>query len=119
MKIDEFPPCTGGCIARATILYDPWHVSSPVREGVSVMADKVTEVTEFSPCTGGCIVPEPTKAPEPTVSSLYGRVYRNGLLRFRKSFCFLPVREGVSLKLELVGKQFKFPPCMGGCIVRL
>ena len=29
---------------------------------------------------------------------------------------FLPVREGVSLKLELVGKQFKFPPCMGGWI---
>ena len=91
----KFPPYMGGCIVAAQ-----WH---PTRNGVSSLYGKVYR-KEGIPST-------PTG-----VSSLYGRVYRTSDIRATTPPCFLPVREGVSLKLELVGKQFKFPPCMGGCI---
>ena len=109
----------------------------PVREGVSLLSVVASVVCWFPPCTGGCIISKlfgsaqrvsflpvregVSRTTQETgqgdcVSSLYGRVYRLDDLFAGIQYRFLPVREGVSLKLELVGKQFKFPPCMGGCI---
>ena len=89
----------------------------PVREGVSRISNPGTTARRFPPCTGGCIVDLIVKVDRMEASSLYGRVYRYLSCPRYDHQSFLPVREGVSLKLELVGKQFKFPPCMGGCIV--
>ena len=88
----------------------------PVREGVSYQSQPRRRNRQFPPCTGGCIGRIKCIYIDPPVSSLYGRVYHLKHTLDLFTWSFLPVREGVSLKLELVGKQFKFPPCMGGCI---
>ena len=93
-----FPPCMGGCINNLHRLLRP--------------------SLTFPPCMGGCIVPLQFLLLLIRVSSLYGRVYRT--VYAGSIFCagFLPVWEGVSLKVSLRRQLLKFPPYMGGCIRR-
>ena len=51
-----------------------------------------------------------------SVSSLYGRVYRNSCNINTLGKSFLPVWEGVSVSFNEFTHIIEFPPCMGGCI---
>ena len=73
---------------------------------------------EFPPCTGGCIEVTVENLQLIIVSSLHGRVYRTFPIRKFYSRCFLPVWEGVSSDRGVAASSIKFPPCMGGCIVK-
>ena len=65
---------------------------------------------------GGCIAGRTYAAYAERVSSLYGRVYRDGEQYIYLENGFLPVWEGVSKNDFFFYRSDMFPPCMGGCI---
>ena len=75
-----------------------WTTTSflPIREGVSLLKEKILKQEWFPPYTGGCIGTMDFNSCVRRVSSLYGRVYRHSGSWTQSGNGFLPIREGVS-----------------------
>ena len=72
----------------------------PIREGVSEMPRRFLLILPFPPYTGGCIAVCNLFKNREEVSSLYGRVYRKSYWHQITGRSFLPIREGVSARID-------------------